>query len=118
MLVGVGQNGFSTSVYHKVDDFSFPVVLYNFPGRNVPIKMGYNVFSSQLLRFARICSVKDDFVECAENIFSIMLNKGYLADYLIRSCENVFDSIIMFYLSLVGFHVNKFLLNCISYIHN
>ena len=54
VLVRVGKNGFSTSVYHKVDDFSFPVVLYIFPGGNVPIKMGYNVFSSQLLRFAII----------------------------------------------------------------
>ena len=71
MLVRVGQNGFSTSVYHiKVDDFSFSVVFYIFPGSNVPIKMGYNVFSSQLLRLKRIGSVKDDFVECAEKVFS------------------------------------------------
>ena len=68
VLVKVGQNGFSTSVYHKVDYFSFPVVLYTFLGSNVPIKMGYNVFSSQLLSFARICSVKDDFVEYAEKV--------------------------------------------------
>ena len=69
MLLRVGQNGFSTSVYHKVDDFSFPVILYTFPGINVPIKMGYNVFSSLILRFVRICSVKDDFVERAEKVF-------------------------------------------------
>ena len=31
VLVRVGQNGFSTSVYHKVDDFSCPVILYTFP---------------------------------------------------------------------------------------
>ena len=69
VLVSIGKNGFSTIVFHKVDDFSFHVVLYTFPGSNVPIKMGYNVFSSQLLRFARICSVKDDFVERAEKVF-------------------------------------------------
>ena len=69
VLVGVGQNSFSASAYHKVDDFRFPVVLYTFPGNNVPIKMGYNVFSSQILRFVRICSVKNDFVERAEVIF-------------------------------------------------
>ena len=28
VLVRVGQNGFRTSVYHKVDEFSFPVVLH------------------------------------------------------------------------------------------
>ena len=39
VLVGVGQNSFSASAYHKVDDFRFPVVLYTFPGSNVPIKM-------------------------------------------------------------------------------
>ena len=32
VLVRVGQNVFSTRVYHKVDDFSFPVVLHTFPG--------------------------------------------------------------------------------------
>ena len=85
VLVRVGQNGFSTSVYHKVDDFSFPVILYTFPGRNIPIKMGYNVFSSQLLRFSRICLVKDDFVERAEKVFFIMLNRGYLSECLIKS---------------------------------
>jgi len=90
VLVRVGQNGFNASVYHKVDDFRFPVVFYTFPSGNVPIKIGYNIFSSQLLRVERICSVKDDFVECLEKVFSIMLNRGYLADCLIRSCENVF----------------------------
>ena len=41
---------FSANVYHKVDDFSFPVVLYTFPGNNVPVKMGYNGFSSQICK--------------------------------------------------------------------
>ena len=50
VLVRDGQNGFSTSVYHKVDDFSFPVILDTFPGDNVPFKMGDNVFSSEYLR--------------------------------------------------------------------
>ena len=89
VLVGVGQNGCSTSVYNNVDDFSFSVVLYTFPGSNVAIQMGYNVFSSQLHRFVRICSVKDDFVQCAEKVFPIMSNRGYLADCFIRSCANV-----------------------------
>ena len=68
VLVRVGQNGFSTSVYHKFDDFNFAVVVFTFPWSNVPIKMGYNVCSSQLLRFARICAVKDDFVERAKKV--------------------------------------------------
>ena len=70
VLVRVGRNGFSASVYHKDDYFSFPIVLQTFPGSNVPIKMGCNVFSSQLLRFGRICSEKDDFVERAVKVFS------------------------------------------------
>ena len=41
VLVRVGQNGFTTSVYHKVDDFNFPVILHTFPYGNVPIKMDY-----------------------------------------------------------------------------
>ena len=35
VLVRVEQNGFSTSVYHKVDDFSFPVVLYTLASQGI-----------------------------------------------------------------------------------
>ena len=91
MLVRVGQNGFSAIVFHKLDDFSFPVVLCTFPGNNAPIKMSYNVFSYQILRFARICSVKDDFVARAEVFFHHVKYRRYLADCLIRSCENIFQ---------------------------
>ena len=69
VLVRVGQKGFNTNVYHKVHDFSFRVILYTFLCRHIPIIMGYNAFSSQLLRFTRVCSVKDDFVESAEKVF-------------------------------------------------
>jgi len=36
-LLELDRMGFSSNVYHKVDHFSFPVVLYTFPGSNVPI---------------------------------------------------------------------------------
>ena len=44
VLVKVGNNCLSTNVYHKVDYFSFPVVLYTFPSRDVPVNKGYNAF--------------------------------------------------------------------------
>ena len=108
VLIRVRNNCCSTNVYHRVDYFSFSVVLYMFPSRNIPIKMGYNVFSSQLIRFARICSVKDDFVVRAKKMYSIMLESSYWAKTLIRSCENVFRCHCNL-LFKFGFHLNRFL---------
>ena len=51
-----------TSVFHKVDNFSFPVTLLTFPQNTMPYKTGIKVFAGQVLRYARICSLKDDFI--------------------------------------------------------
>ena len=52
-----------TSVFHKVDNFSFPVTLLTFPQNTMPYKTGIRVFAGQVLRYARICSIKEDFVK-------------------------------------------------------
>ena len=56
------SNGFvSSKIYDKRDDFDFYIV--NFPSLDddVPRRPSYEVYISQLIRFARVCSHVDDF---------------------------------------------------------
>ena len=60
-----------------MDDFSFKVVSLTFPDKNMPIAMGYNVFSGQIVRYGRICSKLDKFLLRTNKIFSLYCSRGY-----------------------------------------
>ena len=65
LIVG---SGFSYCIYDKRDNFNFPIV--NFPdlSGNIPACQSYNVFISQLVRYARGCMHFQDFkTRCVVN---------------------------------------------------
>ena len=76
--INVSDNRLHTSVFHKVDDFKFPVILLTFPESMIPLKMGLNIFASQIIRYLRICSDLNDFIDKAKKTASILLSRGYL----------------------------------------
>ena len=45
----------STKIYDKQDDFDFDTVNFPFLGEDVPQRISYGVYMSQLIRFARAC---------------------------------------------------------------
>ena len=56
------SNGFNTSkIYDKRDDFDFDKVNFPFLDGDVPRRLSYGVYISQIIRFARVCSHVDDF---------------------------------------------------------
>ena len=44
----------------------------------MPRSMAYGVFSSQMIRFARVCMLKDDFLFRMRSLVCKLLRKGYL----------------------------------------
>ena len=88
--ISIHEGCCKVEVYHKVDEFNFPVVLYTFPSSNMPIRIGYNVFEAQLLRFARISSSLPSFVSKAKSLYDIFKDRGYNQVQLLRSCMNPF----------------------------
>ena len=50
----------SSKIYDKADDFNFEIVNFPFLDRDVPRSPSYGVYISQLIRFARVCSIVDD----------------------------------------------------------
>ena len=75
--VEISDNGLRTTVYHKVEDFNFPVVLLTFPESTIPYSMGINVFAELVLRFSRICSHLPDLIDRINKTISVMSSRGY-----------------------------------------
>ena len=56
------SNGFvSSKIYDKRDDFDFDIVKFPFIDGDVPRRLSYGVYISQLIRFDRVFSHVDDF---------------------------------------------------------
>ena len=53
----------SSKIYDKQDDFNFEIVNFLFLDGDVPRSPSYGVYISQLIRFARVCSNVDDFID-------------------------------------------------------
>ena len=67
----------SSNIYDKGDDFNFEIVNFPFLDGDVPCSPSYDVYISQLIHFARVCSNVDDFNN--RNLFLIakLLKQGY-----------------------------------------
>ena len=84
VLISINESNVRTSIYHKVDDFDFNVVLMTFPGSNMPVNIGYNVFASQVLRYGRICSDSVGFINRTNNLYQLLASRGYRKQILLK----------------------------------
>ena len=73
----INKEGLKTTVYHKVDDFDFPVVLLTFPTSCIPYNMGLYIFAGQVLRYCRICSHLNDLIHKTNKTLNILSDRGY-----------------------------------------
>lgn len=85
--VNISTEGLEISVYNKTDDFNFHVVSLTFPHSNIPTEVGYNVFSSQVLRYGNVCTRLDIFTSHLHKIFKILVDRGYIRDRLIKGIK-------------------------------
>ena len=66
-----------TKIYVKRDDFDFDIVNFPFLDGDVPRSTSYGVYSSQLIRFARVSSHVDDFNTLNKVLTAKLLKQGY-----------------------------------------
>ena len=71
-------NGFvSSKIYDKRDDFDFDIVNFPFLDGDVPRRASYDVYISQLIRFARVCNHVTDFNARNKCLTAKLLQQGY-----------------------------------------
>ena len=90
-LLEIDNSGkLSTKLYDKRDYFNFPIV--NFPCLcgNIPASPAYGVFVSQLIRYARACSLYHDFILRARQLATKLLPQGYLKPRLVSTIKKLY----------------------------
>ena len=80
----------STKIYDKRDDFDFEIVNFPFLDGDVPRSTSYEVYISQLIRFARASYVAD-FNTRNELLTQKLLKQGYRYHKLRKTFQNFID---------------------------
>ena len=58
-----------------------------FTSHGTVLAVGYNVFSSQVLRYGNVCTRLDIFTSHLHKIFKILVDRGYIRDRLIKGIK-------------------------------
>ena len=82
---------FRISIYHKREDFAFRIVNFPHMGSNIPGNPAYGVYISQLVRYARICRSKVDFINRLRGL-SLQLRQQGFETHLLQKSFNKFFS--------------------------
>ena len=84
------NNKIIVKVYDKRDDYKFEIVNYPRLSGNIPLKAAYGVFSSQIIRYARICSLEQELAISIRTLVGKLVKKGYKLDGLKFSAKTCF----------------------------
>ena len=80
----------SSKIYDKRDDFNFEIVNFLFLDGDVPRSPSYGVYISQLIRFARVCSNVDDFINSNLFLTAKLLKQGYRYHKTRKAFSNIY----------------------------
>ena len=72
-----------TKLYHKRDDFIFPIVYSLFISRNISVALVYGVHISQLIRYSGACAQHSDFLDIAQLLTKTLLKQAYVVPMLV-----------------------------------
>ena len=76
LLLLIGRDGqLHTSIYDKRNDFNFHITNFPFLSSNISSSSAYGVFISQLIRYARACSLFECFIPRARQLSSNLLKQ-------------------------------------------
>ena len=80
----------TTRLYDKRDAFNFPIVNFPFLSSNIPSAPAYDVYVSQLIRYARACSNYQDFMERGKVLTTRLLSQGYQKTKLVAALKKFY----------------------------
>ena len=77
MNLSITKGIVSSKNYDKRDDFNLEIVTFPFLDGDVPRSPSYGVYTSQLIRFARVCYNVDDFNNRNLFLTNMLSKQGY-----------------------------------------
>ena len=76
LLLSIGRDGqLHSSLYDKRDDFNFHITNFLFLRNNIPSSPAYDIFISQLIRYARASTSYECFILRAVRLSNKLLGK-------------------------------------------
>ena len=88
---GGTKTPFGISIYDKRDDFTFRIVNFPHMDSNIPANPAYVVYISQLVRYARICTSKVDFMNRLRGLSLRLRQQGFETNLLQKSFNKFFN---------------------------
>ena len=82
---------FCIGIYDKRDDFAFRIVNFPHMDSNIPANPAYGVYISQLMRYARICTSKVDFINRLRGLSLRLRQQGFETNLLQKSFNKFFN---------------------------
>ena len=82
---------FRISIYDKRDDFAFRIVNFPHMDSNILANPAYGVYISQLVRYARICTSKVDFINRLRGRSLRLRQQGFETNLLQKSFNKFFS---------------------------
>ena len=91
-LTKTGENTpFRISIYDKREDFAFRIVNFPHMDSNIPANPAYGVYISQLVRNARICTSKVDFINRLRGLSLRLRQQGFETNLLEKLFNKFFS---------------------------
>ena len=97
-FIGESNNRLYIKLYDKRDDFDFRIVSFPFLSSNIPSRLSFGVYISQLIKYARCCSYYDDFGYRHKLLVDRLLSQGYE----VKRLRNSFKKFCGRYPDLIG----------------
>ena len=80
-----------TQLFMAVHSFTFRIVNFPHMDSNIPANPAYGVYISQLVRYARICTSKVDFMNRLRGLSLHLRQQGFLTNLLQRTFTKFFN---------------------------
>ena len=109
----IDRNRKLITLYDKRNDFKFEVIRFPFKSSNQPIGLGLNVLYAQVVRVARICGTKDEFLSNLAILCNIVSDRGYSTSEIRLTLRKTYKSFPLLF-RRYGFHRKTDLLSIIA----
>ena len=97
MQIEIIDKRFVTKLYDKRKDFNFQIVNFPYLCGNIPKKQSYGVFISQIIRYCRVCSEYENFIEECRLLVRKLLSQGYKKEIMKYYCDKRSDLFLTIY---------------------
>ena len=77
ILITINNGQYVTAIYDKRDSFNFSIVNFPYLSSNIPSKLSYGVYISQLVRICRICDNFEQFNDRHYKLTSKLIKQGF-----------------------------------------